>query len=70
MASGTLPKPGKIVRGEKIGPCVNPCSHTDCAEVRRMAAAQCNVCGAPIGYETRFYYAESLEGQFIHAKCC
>jgi hypothetical protein len=55
MAASTLPEPGKVVRGEEIGPCKDVCEHTDCATTRRMAAADCAICGKPIGYETRFY---------------
>ena len=54
MASGFLPEPGKVVRGEEIGPCVKPCQHKDCAQTRQMAAAPCIHCGEPIGYETAF----------------
>jgi len=54
MASMCLPKPGKVVDGEEIGPCVEPCQHKDCALTRAMAAAICPKCGKPIGYETPF----------------
>lgn len=50
MAAGTLPAPGT-----KLGPCIDPCTHADCACTRAMAAATCDPCREPIGYETRFY---------------
>jgi len=56
MAAGYLPAPGKRNQfNEEIGPCVEPCEHTDCAATRRMAKTICPHCGKPIGYETGFY---------------
>jgi hypothetical protein len=55
MAAGYLPAPGKIVRGEEVGPCVDPCEHRDCADTRRMAEMICPHCGEQIGYEIGFY---------------
>ncbi len=55
MAAGRLPSPGKVVRGTEIGPCVEPCAHTDCAATRATAAALCKWCGKPIGYETGYF---------------
>lgn len=60
MSAGVLPVPGS-----KLGPCVEPCEHVDCAETRRMAATLC-MCGGEIGYETRFY--QRLSG-LAHAAC-
>lgn len=71
MASSALPEPGKIVRGEEIGPCVEPCEHRDCAETRRMAESICSICGQEIGYETRFYREPDQDSpnKLVHAIC-
>lgn len=72
MAAGTLPSPGKIVNGNEIGPCVEPCQHTDCAATRAMAAAICSRCADPIGYETRFYALGTTPAGvrcYAHAAC-
>jgi hypothetical protein len=77
MAASTLPEPGKIVRGEEIGPCIEPCEHTDCAATRRMAETHCSICGQVIGYETLFYdigqrkpmVSKTLTEDLVHAIC-
>ena len=67
MAYGLLPKPGKIIRGQEIGSCVNEnCGHSDCEETRKMAKTKCFSCNKEIGYETPFY---QKQGRLIHAKC-
>jgi len=67
MAAIRLPHPGKIVRREEIGPCVDEdCGHTDCIQTRRMANRHCPVCGLIIGYEIPFY---GIGDQLIHAAC-
>ncbi len=66
MAFGTLPAPGKIVRGEEIGPCIEPCKHLDCAATRKMADSHCPICRRQIGYEMPFY----SEGKdYLHRHC-
>ncbi len=50
MAAGSLAKPGT-----EYGPCLDECSHTDCAATRRHAAAECVHCGVAIGYDFRFF---------------
>ena len=67
MAASTLPAPGT-----QYGPCAEPCSHTDCAHTRRMAAAVCPFCDEAIGYDRRFYNdgGASLGGfDLVHALC-
>lgn len=63
MAAGTLPRPGT-----RLGPCVDCCVHTDCAETLRMADSLCVLCGKKIGYETRFYCVPNAR-TLVHAAC-
>lgn len=49
MAYSTLPHPGTA-----FGPCLEECTHRDCAETRRMAESICPVCGGSIGYYRSF----------------
>ena len=75
MAALALPAPGT-----ELGPClpdssigfVRTCGHVDCAASRRTADAVCRLCGAPIGYERRYYVDPEGEAslfQFVHASC-
>lgn len=65
MAAITIPAPGT-----KYGPCEEPCSHTDCAESRRMAAIVCRFCDGPIGFEKRLYNdGPSGSYELVHAVC-
>lgn len=63
MAAIRLPRPGT-----ELGPCAEPCSHTDCAASRAMAESVCRYCGEPISYGRMFYDAESGPG-YVHATC-
>ena len=67
MAAGILPAPGT-----EYGPCVAPCRHRDCAATRRTALKVCRHCGAPVGYERRFYeepgYVDA-DRRATHADC-
>jgi hypothetical protein len=63
MAAISLPPPGTA-----LGPCPEPCEHTDCAETRRIAESRCTRCEDPIGYERAFYHDAEHDG-FIHAVC-
>lgn len=62
MAFGTLPRPGT-----ELGPCANPCSHTDCAQSRQMAETVCRVCTTPIGYDAKMCF-DSV-GSLVHYLC-
>jgi hypothetical protein len=64
MAAATLPAPGT-----EFGPCPSDpgCAHTDCAASRTQAATPCGICGAPIGYDVRFYNDD--ERGLVHALC-
>ncbi len=67
MAAGILAEPGS-----PNGPCQELCQHIDCAESRRMAAAPCDRCQEPIGYNRRFYsikHEPNRQGEFVHADC-
>lgn len=50
MAAIENPPPGST-----YGPCIWPCPHRDCAEMREDAEQKCELCQKPIGYETKFY---------------
>lgn len=63
MAALALPEPGT-----ELGPCTGDCQHTDCAETREMAAAQCRICEQPIGYGKRMY-VEDGDQSYVHAAC-
>lgn len=52
--------------GTEYGPCVDLCSHRDCAASRSQATAPCVTCGGPIGYDTRWY---STEAGPEHMRC-
>lgn len=78
MAAGYLPEPGKTVSGGthdglQIGPCLEPCEHTDCAAVRRDADSECPYCGEAIGYEIGFFdiTEDSTDGSRLlaHSRC-
>jgi hypothetical protein len=63
-----LPKPGQVVRGREIGPCVDEsCKHVDCAQTRARAAQECVHCKKPIGYGVPMYYLP--DGALAHADC-
>jgi hypothetical protein len=66
MAAIALPAPGT-----ELGPCAEPCKHTDCAETRQMAELTCEYCRLPIGYEQRFYTERQADGLMhsYHAIC-
>ena len=49
-----------------FGPCVEPCTHMDCATYRRIAKLPCDFCGEEIGFN-RPYYADM--DTFAHASC-
>ena len=60
MAAITMAEPGS-----KYGPCLKSCEHRDCAAARAEACRECSECGAPIGFETRYYGGDKP----IHAVC-
>lgn len=62
MSAVSMPAPGT-----ELGPCADPCPHTDCADSRRMADAACHLCLESIGYERRFCADES--GRLVHLAC-
>jgi hypothetical protein len=62
VAAETLPAPGAVVRGVEVGPCEHACKHSDCAETRAMAAALCELCGKPIGYDVPMYADNATDG--------
>lgn len=62
------PTPGKLnAAGEEIGPCVEPCEHIDCAQMREDAEKPCPLCGKPIGWDGRVYFGNN--GIIKHALC-
>jgi hypothetical protein len=48
MAAVILQEPGT-----EYGPCVEPCSHVDCAATRTEAALHCPGCAKVLGYGQR-----------------
>ena len=62
MAASTLPVPGT-----RLGPCLDPCKHTDCAETVAMALSVCPFCDEAINYGRRFY--NDREHGLCHAVC-
>lgn len=69
MAAISLPEPGS-----EYGPCDRDadCQHIDCVATRDAAAEACQICGKPIGYNTRYYsgpkHARCLEDQIERAQ--
>ena len=64
MASLKLPAPGT-----RLGPCLDDCTHPECAADRRLAAHACPLCAEPIGYERRFGFDIIYPGQWVHEAC-
>lgn len=71
MASGSLPAPGT-----EYGPCIEACSHIDCAASREQATSPCASCGKPIGYEVQFFQNHDEHRvnlgagrEYEHARC-
>jgi hypothetical protein len=66
MAAGSLPAPGT-----KLGPCLPPCTHTDCLANRAIAVSRCRICQALIDYETLFYVesGQFTKQVYVHATC-
>ena len=65
MAAGSVPRPGS----EYL--CTAKCQHTDCADLRRIAATLCRICRDPIGYDSLFYRDtdHATMDDFVHAGC-
>ncbi len=64
MSSSALPRPG-----EEFGPCHNErCGHVDCEANRKIAKANCETCGKPIGYDRHFFQSDGWT-KFEHAAC-
>jgi hypothetical protein len=68
MAAASLAAPGT-----GFGPCVEACTHRDCAATRAIAAAVCNCCDGHIGYGVLYYEVwRSEDGKsrdYAHASC-
>lgn len=84
MAAGWLPKPttGKNTKGPCAPDChrwtmrhaplkVIPegSSHTDCEQIRAMAASLCRLCSKPIRFDVRMYVEPENERGLVHALC-
>ena len=61
MPAGILQKPG-----DEFGPCIGPCVHKPCREVRVKAGTKCVYCDLPIGYGVRFTMDEQ---GVVHEDC-
>ncbi len=55
--------------GTEFGPCVESCSHVDCAATRRQAASKCRLCRNAIGYGERYYTDPDDRTALVHAVC-
>lgn len=64
MAAGRFAEPGT-----DLGPCPEPCHHTDCEWIRKSAESLCRFCNKPIGYDVRFYTDPDNDKNFVHALC-
>ncbi len=64
MASSHIHPPGT-----PYGPCVEACTHRDCAQSRMMAAKICRFCKRPIGYNALFYSDPEDTNGLVHAGC-
>lgn len=65
MAAISNPAPGT-----EYGPCIEPCAHGDCRNIRDEASAPCTICSEPIGYD-RPFYVDRYDGpaRFKHFDC-
>ena len=61
MAWAIVPEPGS----EYL--CKEPCKHTDCADIRKTAAAECPHCHDPIGFGAKWNIGDGNRPQ--HAVC-
>jgi hypothetical protein len=70
MTLTPAPREGTLRRarrpGTRLGPCTEPCEHSDCKALREAAAKVCSLCGGAIGYD-RFFY--EVGGAPEHAVC-
>lgn len=68
-----VPAPGRVERGEEVGPCVDPaCGHSSCIMARRLAARRCVLCDSQIGYDVPFTYTWEFGGtdvMHLHKVC-
>ena len=68
MAASMIPKPGTM-----HGPCMEPCTHRDCAMSRKDADKVCRHCGKTIGYETLYFADGNPDGdkysELVHYIC-
>ena len=62
MSITTLSAPGS-----EYGPCLDPCGHIDCQEIRHIAQSPCVICFLTIGYDCEITMLE--DGSFAHAIC-
>lgn len=77
-----LPKGYEISSDPPKGPCRNDeCGTEACVSARLLARSLCQLCGAPIGFNSPFYFEEVLASRrrlpatrisvlvVVHAKC-
>lgn len=62
MSVTTLSAPGS-----ESGPCLNPCEHADCQQIRTTAQKSCPYCLADIGYEREIILLP--DHSLVHADC-
>lgn len=70
MSTTTLNPPGS-----EYGPCLDPCGHNDCMNIRLVAQSNCAICSLTIGYgreiimleDSSIAHVDCLEGVFEKA---
>jgi len=62
MSITTLSAPGS-----EYGPCLDPCGHIDCQEIRHIAQSKCRTCSLDIGYDREIMML--ADGTIVHADC-
>ena len=62
MSTTTLSAPST-----EYGPCLDPCGHIDCQEIRAIAQGNCTICSLTIGYEREIVMLP--DGGIAHAAC-
>jgi hypothetical protein len=62
MSTTTLSAPGS-----ECGPCLDPCGHKDCQEIRHIAQSDCAICSLTIGYDREIMML--ADGEIAHYDC-
>jgi hypothetical protein len=63
---GTKVRIGDTNEEQELGPCLEPCEHRSCRQMREDAASLCRICSRPIGWNNPIYYEEQ---GLVHRDC-